>query len=70
MVVTFNITYRLCHHRQKKSFTELPTFTELSIFLLSREECNTKATEYVTFGLPFRILVSFPFLCRFERHCL
>ena len=30
-------------------------------FILSRENTHTKATEYVTFGFSFSILVSFPF---------
>ena len=34
------------------------------------KNANTKGTEYVTFGFSFCILVFFPLLGKFERHCL
>ena len=39
----------------------LRQISQLSIFVISREKCITKAIEFVTFGFSFRILVSLPF---------
>ena len=44
-------------HGQNRPVANLPVF----VFVLSRKNAITKATEYATFGFSFRILIFFPF---------